>query len=941
MSRKLLTGTSLFFLVVVTAVPALAAEESRFEMRRLAALSRPLSAGTRVKVDGIPIADKAETLDLEAFEVWAPGAEVTVESDGGVRTRLPIPDIHYFRGTVAGDPDSMVVLSIRQGDQATDGLIISGERRFTVRSRATRTDKGQWRHDDVYVRELDVLDEMPLGEGGFSCDLEGQSFEPAHRLSVGTTGELAVAPNGALSATGTFTLNLAIETDYEMYVKFGANGSSVANITAWVGSLVAAGSTIYQRDLRTDLLVSYLNVHTSSSDPFTINPGSSGLWNGSSTTYSTSHALAELGDRWHNSAPSSAPRSSVILLSGKSQAAGVAWLARSCTSDFLCSNGNCNNPIYDGHYGGGYAYCGGVGIASGAVPDPNATNGGVQYGLPPSNYWSLLALTHELGHNVNGRHTHCISLTAAEQTQYNVPGRPYIDLCLSGGGTGCYDGTASIPAEKGTIMSYCHLFFSGGLPQSRFLFGRSTEPSQKIIDAILGTPLNPGYLRTVTPDTPAISAPSSMSPGSSSNASIVGPVAGLTYTWTAANATINGSNTGTSINFTANTNPVTLRVRGTNASGCAASDYVTITVAGCTAPAITVQPLSQPAIPGLTLTLSVAATGSSLTYQWYRGPSGNTSSPIGGATSSVLNTPVPLYAQSYWVRVSNGCGSANSAAAFVTPRQTVTRNGGDYDGDGLTDVAIFRPGNARWYITNSSNSSIVDVQWGFYTDIQTPGDYDGDGRTDQAVWRPENGTWYIRYAAGGTLAVQWGLTGDIPIPADYDGDGDIDPAVFRPNGGMWFIIGPSGAYAVQWGVPGDIPVPADYNGDGRADIAIFRPSDGRWFIRYSESNVSILVWGQSGDLPVPGDYSGDGIADLAIFRPSSSVWLISTPTGTINQPWGVAGDVPVPGDFNGDGRIEIAVWRPASGIWYIRDAAVPGGYYVRYWGVTGDTPLTN
>jgi hypothetical protein len=40
-----------------------------------------------------------------------------------------------------------------------------------------------------------------------------------------------------------------------------------------------------------------------------------------------------------------------------------------------------------------------------------------------------------------------------------------------------------------------------------------------------------------------------------------------------------------------------------------------------------------------------------------------------------------------------------------------------------------------------------------------PGDYDGNGTTDLAVWRPSNGTWYVRNQA----ITQWGEAGDVPV----------------------------------------------------------------------------------------------------------------------------------------------------------------------------------
>jgi hypothetical protein len=84
------------------------------------------------------------------------------------------------------------------------------------------------------------------------------------------------------------------------------------------------------------------------------------------------------------------------------------------------------------------------------------------------------------------------------------------------------------------------------------------------------------------------------------------------------------------------------------------------------APLITSQPSTQLIAQGQPATLSVAAVGVGLTYQWYRGPSGDTSVPVAGATDAAVVTVPPTGATQYWVRVNGTNGSVDSSAATVT-----------------------------------------------------------------------------------------------------------------------------------------------------------------------------------------------------------------------------------------------------------------------------------
>ena len=84
------------------------------------------------------------------------------------------------------------------------------------------------------------------------------------------------------------------------------------------------------------------------------------------------------------------------------------------------------------------------------------------------------------------------------------------------------------------------------------------------------------------------------------------------------------------------------------------------------APSITTQPASQEVQSGASASLSVAASGDDLTYQWYEGNSGDTTNPVAGATGNTLTTGALTASTSFWVQITNAGGTADSETAVVT-----------------------------------------------------------------------------------------------------------------------------------------------------------------------------------------------------------------------------------------------------------------------------------
>jgi hypothetical protein len=98
--------------------------------------------------------------------------------------------------------------------------------------------------------------------------------------------------------------------------------------------------------------------------------------------------------------------------------------------------------------------------------------------------------------------------------------------------------------------------------------------------------------------------------------------------------------------------------------------------------------------------------------------------------------------------------------------------------------------------------------------VPVPGDYDGDGVWDLALYQKATGNWFIRsldpIEPPIAVGLNWGGAWGDPVPGDYDGDGIYDLAVYERATGEWFIrkvgAGAPIVFGMTCGGPGMDPV---------------------------------------------------------------------------------------------------------------------------------------
>ena len=245
-------------------------------------------------------------------------------------------------------------------------------------------------------------------------------------------------------------------------------------------------------------------------------------------------------------------------------------------------------------------------------------------------------------------------------------------------------------------------------------------------------------------------------------------------------------------------------------------------------------------------------------------------------------------------------------------------------------IGVFRPSTGQFLLRNSNTAGSPNFTFTFGQSGDKPvvGDWNGDGVTDIGVFR--NGTFLLATvqttlkapclfcipvlttAATPLPSFSFGPSAGSPVAGDWNGDGIDTIGVF--SNGTFQLRNSNTAGSADltfgFGAAGDKPVAGDWNGDGIDTVGVFRVgSDCTFLLTNNNSTVNITANGfctVTGDPPVTGDWNGDGIDSLGVFSAAlgNKFFLTDNNATLIGQAeiqfsFGQFGDIPLAGDWNG------------------------------------------
>ena len=197
---------------------------------------------------------------------------------------------------------------------------------------------------------------------------------------------------------------------------------------------------------------------------------------------------------------------------------------------------------------------------------------------------------------------------------------------------------------------------------------------------------------------------------------------------------------------------------------------------------------------------------------------------------------------------------------------------GDWDGDGVSTVAIRNGENYTFYDSNRSDAKTTAATFpGTGSGQVLVADFNGDKKDDIAV---KNGNVFsIKYNATASGAadatVPYGKAEDYGLAGDWDGDGKATLGVRRGHINLLrdTLTGGEADRTFAYGRSDDVAYVGDWNGDGKATVAVRRGAT--LFVKNALSGGDAdtsFTYGRASDKLVVGDWTGTGKDTVAVVR---------------------------------------------------------------------------
>ena len=256
---------------------------------------------------------------------------------------------------------------------------------------------------------------------------------------------------------------------------------------------------------------------------------------------------------------------------------------------------------------------------------------------------------------------------------------------------------------------------------------------------------------------------------------------------------------------------------------------------------------------------------------------------------------------------------------------------------------------AYWYVQGEAEKQPLVFPWGLAGDIPVPGDFDGDGTTDRAIYRPQSGEWHISFSAIPAQVLKNQLadfsTASVlyPFADDIDGDGKDDRIIFarETNGNslfhIWLADGQRFSFLIHKAKVADRlhPLIADLDSDGRSDLAIKLNSSELVFFSSLAGQVSRRSLPNTAGNLITTANCGDAssvqtllINELANTIHATQLEKLDSKTGVFSKEIDLSSQTSTHsailrrsyrvqygafGDTDGEGASNLAVWRSALG----------------------------